>query len=241
MSNVSEASEELVIKEFSANHTQSEGNAVGGKVTLTTESLLFTPNLVNKLLGGEECEIVLDNIESVGVEKKGSGSMKDTLKGGGLRDRLRIKLDDGTQELFVVSNLDEIVEELNRVVNVCGNGENVHCVSCGAKLTPDTQFCPDCGTENTATNPEILTEVGDTTADSGNWLTLGIAYFFGGSGLVLGTIYLLLGPPPAGLFLLIAGIVGFPLSPVAAKLSRWVSTVLFLVFWLLGSVMLGIF
>lgn len=117
------SSEERVLKEINANYTQEENRAVGGKLTITNESVQFSPHKIDELTGGEKLQIPVDKIANVGVEKKFNRGLKDALKGGGLRDRLRIELVGGEEELFVVSNVNEVVEDVQMLIN--GNTEEV--------------------------------------------------------------------------------------------------------------------
>lgn len=60
--------------------------------------------------------IDLDSIKKVSTESSGGRGLKDTLFGGGLRDRLRIDINDQTTELFVVSNLSTVKEEIYTII-----------------------------------------------------------------------------------------------------------------------------
>lgn len=107
---------EQVLKSFKANRTQSEGRAVGGKLFLTDQRLLFEPGSVDSKTGGEKVSIELNTIEKVSKESSGGRGLKDSLFGGGLRDRLRIDINDQNTELFVVSNLSTVRDEINTIV-----------------------------------------------------------------------------------------------------------------------------
>lgn len=77
-----------------------------GKLFLTDSRLLFSPHRIDGWTGGATWQVELDQVQLVAKEPKGSG--KASLVGGGLRDRLKLALRDGYEELFVNNNLDEV-------------------------------------------------------------------------------------------------------------------------------------
>lgn len=95
-----------------ANRTQSQNRAVGGKLFVTNRRLLFTPHLIDSILGGADCRVPLNEIADISVQNAGG----DTF-GGGLRNRLRINLKNGSSELFVINRLDEVIDKLKAHVN----------------------------------------------------------------------------------------------------------------------------
>jgi hypothetical protein len=54
----------------------------------------------------------LEDIAGVGITPKGGDRFA-----GGLRDRLRIDLVDGDQQLFVIKRLDEVVARLDAAID----------------------------------------------------------------------------------------------------------------------------
>jgi hypothetical protein len=82
---------------------------VGGRLALTDRRLVFAPNRLDALLLGRRWAVPLDEIHSVGVEPRGSGSK--SLFGGNLRNRLRVRSGDG-EELFVINDLDDVLRRL---------------------------------------------------------------------------------------------------------------------------------
>lgn len=102
-------SEEEIIGKFQANWVQ-EGEAIGGELYLTNKRLLFraTRFYSNKIETWR-----LSEITAVGKEPKLSGGLRDTLFAGGLRDRLKIGLEDGGNELFVANSLYSISKRIN--------------------------------------------------------------------------------------------------------------------------------
>jgi hypothetical protein len=93
-----------------ANRTQ--GNrAVGGRLYLTATRLLFEPNRVDARTGGHQWTAPLADIIAVGTEPRDGNPMS-----GGLRERLRLTLADGSAELFVISHLGEVIRVLRDAV-----------------------------------------------------------------------------------------------------------------------------
>ena len=99
--------DERVVWSQLANRVQSSHRAVGGKLFLTDRRLVFCPHWVDAATGGKTWSLPLANIARVGITPKGGDRFA-----GGLRDRLRVELVDGGQQLFVIKRLDEVVERL---------------------------------------------------------------------------------------------------------------------------------
>jgi len=104
----------------SANRMQGS-RGVGGKLFLTEQRILFSPNRVDGLTGGKPWSVEISSVSEVGVEPKGSG--KQSKMGGGLRDRLRIRTGHGGEELFVVNKLEaEVLPKLREAVSGASQG-----------------------------------------------------------------------------------------------------------------------
>ena len=104
-----QAGEEIVL-EKGANRTQSAWRAVGGKLYLTNQRIAFQSHKFDKALGGQAWSAPLGEVAS--VEKEGINL--GHLFGGGLRPRLRVELQGGDTQLFVVSKVDDTIEEIRR-------------------------------------------------------------------------------------------------------------------------------
>lgn len=201
-----------VLKEIDANYTQSEGRAVGGTLTITQDHIRFEPNKLDELTGGDELRIPVENIASVGVEKKFSNGLKDTLTGGGLRDRLRIQRKDNREELFVVSGVSELADEIRTVVE--GDAANIS----------DTE---------TGEAPELggLLLKGVAYILGGIAILLGISYLLS-SDIAAGVLLLLsgvIGFPFTRTK--IAGVMGI-------RINKWTATILFTILWVWASYLL---
>lgn len=101
------ADSETVVWRRAANRTQSANRAVGGNLYLTNVRLLFEPNRVDAATGGQRWSAPVNAIVSVGIQPRDGNAFS-----GGLRNRLRLDLADGSIELFVISKLDDAVRTL---------------------------------------------------------------------------------------------------------------------------------
>ena len=102
---------EVVVSRRWANRTQSRFRAAGGRLYLTNRRVLFRPHAVDATLAGEYWHAPLTSITEVGKQKP---TLRGTMNGG-IRTRLRITVDDGTAELFVVNKLDTVISEIQSV------------------------------------------------------------------------------------------------------------------------------
>ncbi len=97
------APEKVRWKKF-ANRTQ--GNrAVGGHLYLTQSRLIFEPNRMDAMLNGQSWSASLTSITTVGTDAPNGNVLS-----GGLRTRLKLDLEDGRSEYFVVNGVQEVVE-----------------------------------------------------------------------------------------------------------------------------------
>lgn len=207
--------DERSIKEVNANRSLGD-RTLGGTLTITSEAIEFTPNKVDGSQGKHVVNISFDDIVDVGVEEKFSGGFRETVFGGGLRDRLRIEMEDGTEELFVLNNLGEVVSELEILAD-------------------------EDDRESTAEMVRKKKQ-SKTLVDK---LATGVAYVLGGIALLLGILYLVTADVAVAALLLISGTIGFPPMRsrignwFGVKIGRWVATAVFVVCWLSASALLG--
>jgi hypothetical protein len=96
---------ETVQLAYPANYTQNQWRAVGGKLFITTQRVIFLPHVFDDLLGGKSIELSLESIVDLFVRER-SLSFKE-LFSGGLVDRLGIRLNNGQEFLFVVWHVQE--------------------------------------------------------------------------------------------------------------------------------------
>jgi hypothetical protein len=99
---------EYVEMSFLANRTQSSNRAVGGKLFITNQRIIFLPHLCDHLSGGKIFQASFAEINEISRLPAGGD-----LFGGGLRDRLKIGLTTYA-ELFVVNKLDHVIEVLTQ-------------------------------------------------------------------------------------------------------------------------------
>lgn len=90
---------EIVQDVWLANRTQHAQRAVGGRLFLTTQRLLFKPNAFDAALAGQPWAVPLADVDHAGV----TGIDLSQFFGGGLRRRLAVVFTGGTEALFVVN------------------------------------------------------------------------------------------------------------------------------------------
>jgi len=105
---------ELIALAYPANHTQNR-RAVGGKLFVTNQRLLFIPNKVDDKLGGLPIDVSHDAISTFFVKER-EFSIKE-LFSGGLFERLGVRLSDGSEHLFVISKVEEGLEQIMEVID----------------------------------------------------------------------------------------------------------------------------
>ena len=127
-------SEEEVIWETNTSRVLQEGNLdmrfvlldkynklLNGKLVFTNRRIIFSPlksmNWVYKAktVTDKGWEVPLEDIREIAVLERGEGGIKDTLLKGGVRDRVKIDVADGSTELFVLPpfSTDSSVKLLN--------------------------------------------------------------------------------------------------------------------------------
>jgi hypothetical protein len=90
-----------------ANRTQSAFRAVGGRLVLEDDRLEFRPHGFDRALAGKGWSVPLARIRSVDKKPRGMNPFN-----GALRERLRVEAEDGSVELFVVSELDSVRDRI---------------------------------------------------------------------------------------------------------------------------------
>lgn len=92
---------EQVIDSWRANHVQDPQRAVGGRLFLTNQRLVFEPHAIEVRMDGRPWQAPLAAVTQVGTAPIDLGK----LFGGGARRRLQVTFVDGTHALFVVNRL----------------------------------------------------------------------------------------------------------------------------------------
>jgi hypothetical protein len=103
------AGSETVLWSRTANRTQSERRAIGGRLFLTQSRLIFEPSRFDGAFGGDRWWAPLSSIRKVGSQLPDGRATA-----GGLRTRLRLDLADGAVELFVVNRLDDVIQVIGQ-------------------------------------------------------------------------------------------------------------------------------
>ncbi|MDS0476187.1 GRAM domain-containing protein [Natrinema sp. 1APR25-10V2] len=105
---------EELIGAFYANYMRSGARPLGGKLYLTDQRLLFSPHLLDSALGGEPMWIDLEDIERVtDAEPRAEPAESEHDDSPA---KLHVELTDSTRESFVVSDLDDAIEEIAMLV-----------------------------------------------------------------------------------------------------------------------------
>lgn len=94
---------------IAANHSQGL-RAVGGRFFLTDATIIFEPNRLDGWFGGKSIEIAVADLRR--VTTVGPNYALKHAFSGGFYPRLCLEAKDGSQFLFVVGRLPEVVELL---------------------------------------------------------------------------------------------------------------------------------
>jgi hypothetical protein len=95
-----------------ANRRQEGHGAVGGTLLVTGDRIVFSPNLVNRLLLGGRWETPVASVRSIELVPSGGDRY-----GGGFRDRLGIRTTEGLQ-IFVVNRVESRIRELHHLLRL---------------------------------------------------------------------------------------------------------------------------
>jgi hypothetical protein len=98
---------ERVLTTFAANHSAG-ARAVGGRVTVTSDALHFTPNRLDRLTGGKPLRLDRWSVHRFTV---GQRTTADGPFSGGRRKRLEVHGADG-RLAFVVNGVERRIAEL---------------------------------------------------------------------------------------------------------------------------------
>ena len=93
--------------EILANHTQSK-RAVGGKIFVTSERLLFAPNRLDSLTGGLTVDIAISTV--LGATKSPPVYSLSEMFSGAFRSRLCLHTERDGDRFFVVNQLEKTIQ-----------------------------------------------------------------------------------------------------------------------------------
>ncbi|MGM0606335.1 MAG: GRAM domain-containing protein [Halobacteriota archaeon] len=102
--------DESLTASFYCNYLRPQGRPLGGKLYVTDMRVLFSPHLLDAVLGGDAFDIDLESVDRVT-----DAPISDRQEGA--EKALAIVLADGTRESFVISDLQTAIEELSLVLS----------------------------------------------------------------------------------------------------------------------------
>jgi hypothetical protein len=102
-----------------ANMTQGE-TAVGGKLAVAVGRLTFTPHALDRSIGGAVFDVLLTDVVSIDIAPR-----TFELFNGGMRKRLRLRLVDGVEGLFVVNRPVKVGQRIAHNAQVVGGAPTV--------------------------------------------------------------------------------------------------------------------
>lgn len=103
---------EKILQSFPVNHTQGK-RAVGGKLFVSNSRLIFVPNRIDAFFKGKTWSLDIQDIENISTESPNLSV--NNIFSGAWRKRLRITSYDKNTALFVVNDLEHVIEELNQL------------------------------------------------------------------------------------------------------------------------------
>lgn len=101
---------EETIASYHVNYLRAEGRPLGGKLYLTDQRLLFSPHVVDSVLGGEKAAIDVRDVD--GVRRSDAPDSDDPDP----PDSIRLELVDGSHESFVVDDPEAALEDVRSVL-----------------------------------------------------------------------------------------------------------------------------
>lgn len=104
---------------MSANMTQGR-RAVGGRLAIDGGRIGFTPHGVDASTGGRSFDRPLSELVSIDVAPRTMHPFN-----GGLRKRLRLRLNDGLEALFVVTGPAKIGERIGHSAQAVGGSPRI--------------------------------------------------------------------------------------------------------------------
>lgn len=102
-------SEEIILA-YPANMTQKDWRAVGGKLFITNQRIIFTTNVIDDKLGGKSFAKAREDVDYIFIKERKLSFTE--LFSGGLVNRLGLKLKDNSEIFFVVNELDKTINSI---------------------------------------------------------------------------------------------------------------------------------
>lgn len=102
-------SEEIILA-YPANMTQKDWRAVGGKLFITNQRIIFTINVIDDKLGGKSFAKAREDVDYIFIKERKLSFTE--LFSGGLVNRLGLKLKDNSEIFFVVNELDKTINSI---------------------------------------------------------------------------------------------------------------------------------
>ena len=102
-------SEEIILA-YPANMTQKDWRAVGGKLFITNQRIIFTTNVIDDKLGGKSFAKAREDVDYIFIKERKLSFTE--LFSGGLVNRLGLKLKDNSEVFFVVNELDKTINSI---------------------------------------------------------------------------------------------------------------------------------
>ena len=102
-----------------ANMTQGD-RAVGGSLVVDSGRVSFRPHSLDRSTGGQLFDVPLVKVAAIDVVPRTFHPFD-----GGLRKRLRLRLDDGTEALFVVSGTVKIGQRIAATAQAAGGSPTI--------------------------------------------------------------------------------------------------------------------
>ena len=93
-----------------ANRIQRRFGAVGGRLTLTDQRVVFEPNAIERHFGGEAWETECVDVRDVAIENH--DWRKSLTNGLGLTRYLKVVGPDGKEQRFVLHGMDDVAHDL---------------------------------------------------------------------------------------------------------------------------------
>jgi len=93
---------------YPANYLRGDERPWGGKLYLTTHRLIFLPSFIDRFMGSES--VIFELAEVTVADRETTASIQSA------KDQIRVVLDSGEDEFFVVQHPDATVDAINDAI-----------------------------------------------------------------------------------------------------------------------------